>query len=204
MLDLACGTGYYTRWLREAGAREVVGVDVSGAMLAVAREREERDPLGVRYVACDVAELPVLGRFDLVTAAYLFNYAAGPRVVARMCARIRGNLEVGGGLVCLVPRPGLTPRPVAETRRYGYGIEETGRSPRSTELRVTLFTDPPIVLQNRVFDAEVYREALVAAGFTRVEWVSLTVGPDGVAEFGEGFWDGFLAEPPLVVLRARL
>lgn len=29
VLDLACGTGFYTRILRSSGARRVVGVDVS-------------------------------------------------------------------------------------------------------------------------------------------------------------------------------
>ncbi|MFI1814006.1 class I SAM-dependent methyltransferase [Streptomyces sp. NPDC020422] len=35
--DPACGTGYYSREFKRRGAAEVHGVDVSGAMIAVAR-----------------------------------------------------------------------------------------------------------------------------------------------------------------------
>lgn len=203
VLDLACGTGFYSRGLRDAGARRVVGVDASEAMLSVARAWEAHLPTGIEYLAHDVAALPRLGEFDLVTAAYLFNYAPDVAALGRMCGRIAENLRGGGEFVCLGPDPDIAPRPAVETRGYGYAIEELGRADRGRRLRVTLLTDPPIVLENRTFDREVHEEALARAGFTDVEWVPPTIGPEGAAAFGDGFWDAFLAHPPLVVLRAR-
>ena len=38
VLDLACGEGFYTRLLRQAGASEVTGVDISAAMIELAEE----------------------------------------------------------------------------------------------------------------------------------------------------------------------
>ena len=39
VLDLACGDGFYTRLLRQAGAAEVTGVDVSEGMIELAEDR---------------------------------------------------------------------------------------------------------------------------------------------------------------------
>jgi ubiquinone/menaquinone biosynthesis C-methylase UbiE len=43
--------------LRRHGATRVVGVDVSEGMIALAREEEAREPLGVQYVKSAVEEL---------------------------------------------------------------------------------------------------------------------------------------------------
>jgi len=56
LLDLACGEGYNTRILAKKGAR-VIGVDFSKEMIKLARERERRDRLGIRYYVSDAADL---------------------------------------------------------------------------------------------------------------------------------------------------
>ncbi|MGD0318588.1 MAG: methyltransferase domain-containing protein [Nitrososphaerales archaeon] len=68
VLDLACGEGYNTRILAKKGAR-VIGVDFSKEMIKLARERERRDRLGIRYFVSDAADLKELKseRFDVVT-----------------------------------------------------------------------------------------------------------------------------------------
>ena len=40
VVDLACGEGIYTRKLMQRGATQVVGVDISGEMITLAREAE--------------------------------------------------------------------------------------------------------------------------------------------------------------------
>src|SRR2546426_8483615 len=74
VLDLACGFGFYTRLLKQRGAAQVVGVDISPEMIRLAQQ-EQAEPLGITYQVGDAAALPQLGRFDLVTAVYLLNYA---------------------------------------------------------------------------------------------------------------------------------
>jgi 2-polyprenyl-3-methyl-5-hydroxy-6-metoxy-1,4-benzoquinol methylase len=74
-IDLACGEGYYTRALRLQGAARVVGVDLSRAMIGLAKTEEARRPLGVEYRLGDVRTLEVPEKFDLAFAAYLLNYA---------------------------------------------------------------------------------------------------------------------------------
>jgi len=68
VLDLSCGEGYNTKILAKRGAR-VIGVDFSEEMIKLARQREERDRLGIRYYVSDAADLKELEseRFDVVT-----------------------------------------------------------------------------------------------------------------------------------------
>lgn len=53
VLDVACGHGRTTRELARRGA-DVVGVDISGNLIQMAREAEEAQPVGIRYIHADV------------------------------------------------------------------------------------------------------------------------------------------------------
>lgn len=68
LLDLSCGEGHNTRILAKKGAK-ATGVDFSKEMIKLARQREERDRLGIRYYVLDAADLKELesGRFEVVT-----------------------------------------------------------------------------------------------------------------------------------------
>src|SRR5579871_371515 len=66
VLDLACGEGFYSRFIKRAGASRVVGVDLSGGMIELAREQERSEPLGVSYLVHDAATLDLGEKFDLV------------------------------------------------------------------------------------------------------------------------------------------
>src|SRR5918996_6037125 len=70
LLDLACGHGRLTRELARRGAR-VVGVDISAALLDVARAREMEHSLHVSYVQADAASIALAGAmFDGVTCSF--------------------------------------------------------------------------------------------------------------------------------------
>ena len=96
VLDVACGTGCYSRLLKQAGARTVVGVDVSPEMIRVAEQEEQRQQLGVSYQVCNALELPVLGEFDVVTATFLLTYAESFDQLATMCHHLFRNLAPQG------------------------------------------------------------------------------------------------------------
>jgi ubiquinone/menaquinone biosynthesis C-methylase UbiE len=103
VLDLACGFGFYTRLLKQHGAAQVIGIDISPEMVRLGREQEQAEPLGVTYQVYDATALPVLGAFDLVTAIYLLNYATSkdellcgllPRLLPRRTTQGRCVLPV--------------------------------------------------------------------------------------------------------------
>jgi ubiquinone/menaquinone biosynthesis C-methylase UbiE len=53
ILDLACGEGFYSRRLKQVGARKVVGVDISANMIELAETLENKKPLGITYLVGD-------------------------------------------------------------------------------------------------------------------------------------------------------
>jgi 2-polyprenyl-3-methyl-5-hydroxy-6-metoxy-1,4-benzoquinol methylase len=63
VLDVACGHGRITRELARGGAR-VVGIDLSGALIARALETEQDEQLGIRYLHDDVTVPGSLGNDD--------------------------------------------------------------------------------------------------------------------------------------------
>ena len=90
-----------TRKFKEKGAKKVVGVDISEAMIPLAKEAENTNPLGIEYLQKDVTSLGNLDQFDLVTASYLLNHAASGEELLLMCQTIAKNLKQGGRFVGL-------------------------------------------------------------------------------------------------------
>ncbi|MFJ6785495.1 class I SAM-dependent methyltransferase [Streptomyces yangpuensis] len=204
VLDLASGTGFYSREFRRRGAAEVLGIDISGEMIAVARQLEESDPLGVRYEVGDVADLrPVEQPFDVALAVQLLNYAQDIATTERMCRALHRSLKPGGELFLLNQSPdfrfdGPTPE------RYGFRSELTGaQGETGPQVRTTALLDPPVSFTANLPRREVYEKCLGAAGFRELTWVPLTVSEAGERTFDADFWSDFHANPPLEMLRCR-
>ncbi|MFJ8929519.1 class I SAM-dependent methyltransferase [Streptomyces sp. NPDC102364] len=206
VVDLACGTGFYSRLFKRRGATEVCGIDVSGEMVDVARRIESADPLGVRYAVGDVATTDALGgrRYDIATAVNLLNYSETVDAMTAMCRTIHAAVRPGGTLYALNQSPdydfdGPSPRP------YGFHCElEGSRVEVGPRVRVTAFLEPePVSFVANLPRREVYAEALSRAGFTDVAWSPLAVSAEGRAAFPNGFWDAYEANPPFELLTAR-
>lgn len=204
VLDLASGTGFYSREFKRRGAAEVLGIDISGEMVAVSQQFEERDPLGVRYEVGDVSQLPPLSRrFDVATAVQLLNYAEDVGAMERMCRNVHQSLVPGAEFFVLAQTPDYRfDGPPLD--QYGFRCESTGEEAETgPRVRVTALLDPPISFVTTCPRREVYEECLRAAGFGEVTWVPLEVSEAGMRTFGADFWADFLANPPLEMLRCR-
>jgi SAM-dependent methyltransferase len=104
VLDVGCGTGYFSREMARRGAI-VTGADLSPAMLAHAREAEAKAPLGIRYVDADAARLGErfpAESFDLATSCLALQDM--PDIPAALRA-IHGRLAPGGRLVASIAHP---------------------------------------------------------------------------------------------------
>jgi SAM-dependent methyltransferase len=65
VLDLACGSGRHSLELRQRG-HQVVGADISGDLIEIARRDAAEAGLGVDFVQADLRELEFDSEFDLV------------------------------------------------------------------------------------------------------------------------------------------
>jgi SAM-dependent methyltransferase len=101
-LDFGCGTGRSTRFLRDRGY-DVVGVDISEAMV---REAVERDPAG-RYLLVPDGDLATLSaqRFDLVFCAFTFDNIPNQSKRLQLFQQLADLLKPRGRLINLVSAP---------------------------------------------------------------------------------------------------
>jgi SAM-dependent methyltransferase len=101
VLDVGCGAGPMSQWLAEHGA-EVVGFDVSPAMVAIAREREL--PRASFHVANLAEPLTFLAdsAFDLAVASLVLHYI---RDWAQPLRELRRVLAPNGRLVLSTHHP---------------------------------------------------------------------------------------------------
>ena len=161
VLDLGAGSGVAGQAAMAAGAGQVVGADLSVAMLR--RGRADQPP-----VAADAAALPFRDHtFDLVLAAFCFNH------LTRLAAGLSEARRVGGALAASMFAPGWT-HPAKNAvddalRSFGYQPpawhEALSPGSRAGDL------------------AELARET-AAAGFTQVR-VHTAVVPTGLTTPGE-------------------
>jgi SAM-dependent methyltransferase len=202
-LDLACGTGYYARLLRERGATRVVGVDISPEMIRVGRSIEEAQPLGIEYHVADAANLAGLGTFDRVVAVYLLSYATSRPHLDAICRSIAGALVPGGRFVTYTMHPALDLTPGYYTR-YAADVQAPAElvdgRPYSFTLTINGHTTPPIEL--RYWTRATLEDALRQAGFTSVREGTPGVSGRGLARFGRDYWQPYLDRPHALCLEA--
>ena len=107
VLDLGCGEGYVARLVAAAGATSVRGIDISPAMVAIARAAvPPSSACTFQFEAADAAALPTFerDRFDRIMAVFLFNYLTRAQTLAVFKAA-RAGLAPGGVFVLTVPHP---------------------------------------------------------------------------------------------------
>jgi SAM-dependent methyltransferase len=145
VLDLGCGTGYYSRLIRERGAAEVVGVDISAEMIDQAVQREQASPLGITYHVMDAKDVPVLGAFDIINVVYTFCYAPDEDGLRRMMESARRNLKPGGRLFAITANADFVDG--TDLRKYGCGVKNIRVVGHGHERLLSLYTEPLIEVQ---------------------------------------------------------
>jgi toxoflavin synthase len=203
VLDVACGDGLYTRQLKARGATRVVGVDISEEMIRSARKHEEEQPLGIEYHVSDVADMPLLGSFDIVTAIYLLHYAQSPEHMLRMCRSIHAHLKPGGCFVTYAFNPEFSAKGPNSTR-YGITMLDFPESPRDgQEISAELHTKSPFTIQFFSWSRTTHERVLREAGFRSISWLRPECSPEGLSKYGQAFWQDYLDNPHAVALRCE-
>jgi SAM-dependent methyltransferase len=203
ILDAGCGDGFHGRRFMTAGAARVVGVDVSPAMIELARQQERAGPLGIQYACCAVEDLPDLlcgAGFDVVLASYLLHYAPTVEVLRRMCQRLGNSLGSGGRLVALTENPDQQPADYAGYAPYGFDKQAVETRREGSRITYSLVSGRQIIRFDTFwYSRETYTAALEAAGFKRIEWHPLQVDP---AVASPEFYGDYLGNPPVLGLTA--
>jgi SAM-dependent methyltransferase len=201
LLDLACGEGFYTRALKRNGAARAVGVDMSERMIALAREEEARNPLGVEYLVKDVKELAGSEKFDLVVAGYLLNYARNREELSAMCQVIARSLKPAGRFVTVNNDPRQQSAHFPATKKYGFIKLGTGKNVEGEPIIYRIFLDgSSFDITNYYLSVETHEAAFNAAGMHGLKWHPPQLSPEGESEYDQNYWSDFLVHPPITFL----
>jgi 2-polyprenyl-3-methyl-5-hydroxy-6-metoxy-1,4-benzoquinol methylase len=119
VLDLGCGAGQLARFLAAAGAAEVVGVDISERMLALARAQWSHPRVTYHRLAIEELAFPP-ARFDLVVSSLALHYVDDYPGLMRSIA---DWLAPGGHLVFSTEHPIYTACPT----NAGWALNDAGQ-----------------------------------------------------------------------------
>jgi ubiquinone/menaquinone biosynthesis C-methylase UbiE len=192
ILDVGCGTGVVARRLARDGARRVVGLDATPAMLEVARAAASREGRAVEWREGFAEKLPFAdAEFDLVACQFALMFFADRAAALAEMARV---LRPGGRLALSVFQEiGRHPFYVALDRairaRLGAsGVEEIFALGDAAALRASLeaagFRD--VAVEKAAMDARFPSPAGFLAGEIEVDTASIpsmqALGPDARRE----------------------
>jgi SAM-dependent methyltransferase len=131
VLELACGTGFFTRHLLRWGATSVVGIDISQGMIDIAQADFSTTPDAskCKFMVADCTQPFDVGTegYDLVFAAWLLNYSPDEATAAAIFENISKHLKPGGRLVTVMPHPEEDPI-VSPVWRLSSVAQTTSRS----------------------------------------------------------------------------
>ena len=82
VLDLGCGYGWHCIYAAEHGAKQVIGIDISDRMLAVAREKTHFEQVEYRCTAIEDAQFEE-NSFDIVLSSLALHYIESFDMVAK-------------------------------------------------------------------------------------------------------------------------
>lgn len=125
VLEVGCGSGYWTRFFRATGAKSVVGVDIDANQIKLA-ESYTRDK-GIRYLKIDITKLSLKERFDVIYIDHVLDVVreAKARAIIRACWKY---LKPGGKLVVGAFHPAVYDFGIVNVRtdgKYRYFREES-------------------------------------------------------------------------------
>lgn len=200
VIDFACGEGTITRLIKQKGAKEVIGIDVSEKMINLAKHEEKKSPLKIKYHVYNAANVPKLRKFDLATGLFFLHYASTKKELLNFLKSVSRNLKRGGKFITLNCTNNLMPE-------NKYGIIRSGKRPikEGNKIKITLFDDSGKKLcsfDNYYWSKEIYCDYLKKAGFDKIRWHYPKITDDGIIKFGKAFWDDYLQNPINIFLEA--
>jgi SAM-dependent methyltransferase len=191
VLDLCCGTGHLAAQLSGLGYA-VTGLDESGEVLAIARERAP----ACRFVQADARDFSFEAPFDLVVSTYdSLNHVLELDELRRVFACVRRSLTRGAPFAFdLGTEEGFRtrwtePHAVVEDDVVVVGMGEYDPRDRSAEYRITILHRGPcwerddVSVRERVHRPGDVLELLAAEGFVDVRRAAATdLGMDESAD----------------------
>ncbi|KAL8790189.1 MAG: hypothetical protein Q9213_000720 [Squamulea squamosa] len=216
MLDLACGSGYYTNLFISWGASTVVGVDISPGMISDARAASVSDKITFLVGDCSQPTTFPGAPFDIVFGAWILNYAPNGAALTNMFRTISVNLKDGGRFFGITPPPSEDPRGRLEDAEkhkplfYDYVTMDFTRDvDDGISARASINKPAKFEFHYFCLKESVYRRAARDGGMNGdPKWINPTLPADdrgilGACEYKEEEWAKFEKVPHFAIIMAE-
>ena len=163
VLDIGCGNGWLT-YLLGKKAREVLGCDVSGEMINLAR-KEHLLP-NMKYAVLDATKIESLGRkFDIITCSLMLHASRDKKALVQTLRGANSLLNKNGSMVILVPHPCFSTQNKRDYNTYTFS-QDFNYFEDDQEYRVKLVSQKGTnTFTNKFYNLEDYFDAFRKAGF---------------------------------------
>lgn len=196
ILDIGCGNGTFTRMLAKRGA-VVVGYDPSSKQIKIAQKLEQLEKLGIRYFVSDGPPFLPEYKFDEAVSVMVLLYATDQKNLREIFSYAYKALVGNGSFSSITFNPRFKRLgEIVYNRRFSKTddgkiqvefLDEGGKAKMSAKFSDFSITD--------------YERAVKKAGFTKTEWVKLTITPEGKDAKGTTFWQNFENDPPYIGIK---
>ena len=197
ILDLGCGSGFFTTEFANMGAKQVIGIDNSEEQLNIAKKHPRRN---ISYECGDIFtdELP---KADIVFAPYVINYAKSVKQLNALIKKIFKSLNDNGRFILVVDLPAEG----KNLKKYGAVKTILGEERDGAKIKIELFNEDQLIctLKAIYFTPQAMEAALRNAGFTNIEWHKPIISREGMNKFGDDFWSGYQDSPELGFISAN-
>ena len=194
VLNLSCGTGYFTRLLRMWGAASVLAVDESSAMITAAKDETYDTAISYHVTnARDVDRRYAGSPFDFAIGCWLLNDADNGEEMAKMFGQVANNLSEEGVFVTLahtcVEDPAQWLKETEAKRPRGKGhiwVEQEEEFRDGVKVRVKAGTEPlEIGWDAYMLKKSTHEYAARKGGFRgRLKWIDCEVPAESGGRFG--------------------
>ena len=195
VVDLGCGSGFFTNEFAKKGAKKVVGVDNSREQLQRAKRNQLKN---VEYMLGNIFEqsLPVA---DIILAPYVINYATDKKQLVKLFQHIHQSLNPNGILIGVVDLP-----EGRDLKKFGAIKEMKGKKTDGAQIKTKLYNKGKYIctLNAVYFTPPTLEHALQSVGFESITWQRPIISSNGLKKLGEKFWNGYCEAPELGYITA--
>lgn len=106
ILEIGCGDGYYSRYLKKRGA-EVVGVDISNNMINLAKKNAKKENLDIPFYKIEGEHLEFEDKFfdfDIVLTVTVLQHILDENILNHLLSEVSRVLVGGGGQMIIFER----------------------------------------------------------------------------------------------------
>ena len=173
VVEYGCSDGFFCLLWDKLGARSVLGLDLSPAMISNAKKGAEKKKSRAQFQVWDCLCQPAHEPCDVLTVPYTFNFAAQDYdSLVRMCCNAHSSLKRNGMLVALIDH--WNPPPTDEMVQYGesLGVTKIANRPAmdGDEIMITLQRKGTTTFKAYLVTQEALEAALKTAGFRNVQF----------------------------------